>query len=223
MPEPSPETAPAEESAAASVEVEAPEIQSEVESGSNQEAVVPASRFNGLMSSFNKMKSEQQELLNELEALRSQRQETPPVSDELTAEVAALRQELREERLKSAKSRILDEFPDAKEFADLFVSDSEESMRSLAEDIANRVKRVTGPKEETTTEVVATTVQTEQEPTAPVTEPQVTAGGAVVPDGAPTQERIDQAIQKRSWTDYLNAKWDRLGESGALENVELSA
>lgn len=221
MPEPLPEAAPAEEPAATSVEVNAPGNQSEVESGSTQEAVVPASRFNGLMSAFNKEKADKESLLNELAALRSAPKETPKVSDELSAEVQALRQELREERLKSAKTKILDDFPEAKEFADLFVSDSPEEMRSLAEDISNRVKRITTPQKETTTEVVPAAVQTQE--VTPVTEPTVTAGGATIPSGAATDERIDNAIQKRSWTDYLSAKWDRLGESGGLENVEATA
>lgn len=172
------------------------------------------------MSSFNKMKQEQTDLLNELAALRSQPKETQPVSDELSAEVQALRQELREERLANAKNQILVDYPEVKEFADLFVSDSPESMRELAKDISERVKRINAPAPTTeTTEVVTP----KQEAVTPAPEPSVTPGGAVVPSGAPTQERIEQAIEKRSWTDYLTAKWDRLGESGALDNVELSA
>lgn len=219
MPEPLPEPAPEEDTAATSVEVNAPEVQIEVESGSTQEAVVPASRFNGLMSTFNKMKAEQTELLNELAALRSQPKETPQVSDELQSEVAALRQELREERLTNAKTKILDKYPEAKEFADLFVSDSPEAMESLAKDISERVKRINAPA--TTTSTETTTEVAEVPATTP--EPSVTAGGATIPDGAPIQEEIANAIKKRSWSDYLGAKWQEKGLSGGLADVELSA
>ncbi len=218
MTEPLPEPAPVEEPAAPSVEVDAPGNQSEVESGSTQEAVVPASRFNGLMSSFNKTKADLDAAVNELAALRSQPRETQPVSDELQSEVAALRQELREERLNSAKARILEQYPEAKEFADLFVSDSPESMESLAKDISERVKRVTAP--------VSTTTETTQVVTpaeAPASEPVVTAGGATIPDGAPAQEQVQTAIAEKSWTKYFAAKSRALSESGAFENAELSA
>lgn len=224
MTEPLPVPAPEEEPAATSVEVNAPGIQVEVESGSTQEAVVPASRFNGLMSSFNKLKKDQEDLLNELATLRSQARETPPVSDDLSAEVQALRAELRQERLANARTKILEEYPEAKEFADLFVSDSPESMRELAKDISERVKRIVPQSTPAATTETTEQVETQAQP-APTTaqEAPVNPGGSVIPNGAPTEERIQQAIQKRSWTDYLSAKWDRLGESGGLENVEIAS
>lgn len=178
------------------------------------------------MSSFNKMKADQQALLNELEALRNQPKETPQVSEDIQAELRALRQELQQERLENAKTKVLEKYPEAKEFADLFVSNSPEEMESLAQDISNRVKRLlpqnSGEQPKETEEETPPAPKGESAPPAQE-EPPVNAGGASIPPGSPAHERVQEAIKKRSWSDYLNAKYEAMGDAGQLEGVELSA
>lgn len=165
--------APSDEPATPSVEVLVPGTDGAVGGGSASspgEEAIPATRFNGLMSSFNKLQTQAQaretELTEQLEALRTENEslrspqqhskETPqPVPENadistLQEQVNQLTQMLVTERLDTAKKAALDAHPEAQPFADLIQADSPEAFEEMARLIADRIKGVTPPASATT-------------------------------------------------------------------------
>lgn len=213
------DAAPVEDTAATSVEDSAPVVQSEVDAGSGDRSV-PVERFNGLMSSFNREKARVADLERQLSELRSELntkpdQEKPvqvPENDDIRTELASLRELLVEERMKNIRRSVLDEYPDAKPFADLIVADTEDDLRQMAKLISERLK---GNSTETTTPE-ATEVPTEAaatetaEAVEEVQEPPVTGGGSLYDGNVVPSERVADAIRKRNFKDFLAAKWEQL-------------
>lgn len=217
------DAAPVEPTAVAPVGEPAPVTNSEVDEGSGDRNV-PVERFNGLMSSFNRLQSEKADLEKQLSELRSNletkpTQETPaPVSDDTSAQIRELRDMLVEERLKSARRDVLDEFPEAKPFADLIVADSPDDLRSMARLIAERVKGIApGPAPVATDVVENTEVTTPVVETQPVVEVPVAGGNTLVEGNPNSEDRVVEAIKNRSFSDYLTAKWEQSGDDSVLE------
>lgn len=212
--------APAQSEAVAPVGEPAPTPSSEVDGGSG-DGTIPVARFNGLMSSFNKAQAEKADLERQITELRSALETKPtqekptPVSDDTSAQIRELRDMLMEERLKSARREVLDEYPDAKPFADLIVADTQEDLREMAKLISDRLKGVTAPA--ATTEVTTETEAPAEQVTAPVAaaapvvEAPVTAAGVAVEGQPNVEDRVVDAIKKRSFGDYLAAKWESMG------------
>lgn len=212
--------APALGSAAPSVEEVAPETTGEANGGSEDGELIPVARFNGLMSSFNKAQTRVAALEAEVSELRSglnskPEQEKPaPVSDELLAVVTQLREELTGERMKNARRAVLDDYPEAKPFADLIVADSEEELREMAKVISERVKGIApapaGTPEVPVAETTSTT-ETPAPPGAPVeSEPVITGGGSAIDGDSPLSGRVADAIKNRSFSDFLTARWEQM-------------
>lgn len=207
-----------DEPAATSVEEQAPEQVGAVDEGSAQEGTVPAARFNGLMSRLNQEIAARKSLEAELVSLRSQPQEKPvTVSDDpsVQATINALREELLEEKIERAREKALKDFPEISAFADLIVGNNPREVREVAQDLSNRLKQagfVSAPATTTTetqetTEVPApATVQAAQE--APVPEPPVAGGATTVVGDVSADERVTDAKKRRSFKDYLDAKWE---------------
>lgn len=223
------------EAAAPSVEDQAPAAATEVVEGSvNGENSVPVARFNGLMSSFNKVQNEKTALETQLSELRSElakpaptKEITPTMSDDVLSEVQQLRQMLMEERLNGARRAALDEFPDAKPFADLIVADTAEDMRDLARVISERLQASKAPA--TSTEAPAEgEAATEAESggtkqvvaaVEPVVEAPVTGGGSGYVQEAAVEDRVAESVRKRSFSDFLTAKWEAADSGQTLEAV----
>lgn len=228
-----PESAPIDTTAVPSVEAPAPASGSAVaeESVGSGEPVVPADRFNGLMSKFNQTQSALEaantrlaELEARLNGSEQQQEFTPPVSDNsaLEAQVNELRQLLVEERIETARAQALKDYPEAAPFADLIVADTPNDVREMARLIAERAKTVApspspvteaeGGEQETPPAVEATT-QT------PVVEAPVAGGGAAFSGEASAEDRVVTAIQKGSFSDFLNAKWEARAVAGDGMNL----
>lgn len=228
-----PEDAHVEAAAAPSVEDQAPASTDAVaeDSVGNGGNVVPADRFNGLMGRFNRTQ-------NELEAARAQiaelearlsgseptQENKPPVSDNsaLEAQVQQLQQMLLEERMESARDKALKEFPEAAPFADLIVADTPADVREMARLIAERAKAASPGTPPPTQAVEAEEVPASAEavPEAPVVEPPVAGGGAAFSSEASAEDRVGTAIQKGSFSDFINAKWEqRALQDGADLNL----
>lgn len=230
-----PEDAPTNDQAAPSVEEPAPEVDGAVAEdsvGSGEEPkTVPAERFNGLMSKFNQTQSELEatrqslaELEARLDAQQTSEGEQSEVSDtdtsSLEARVNELSQMLIQERLESARSQALNDYPEAAPFADLIVADTPDDVREMARLIAERAKTAT-PGTTTTEDTEETPLSSEGEATTEpegevttegegeaVTEPPVAGGGAAFSTEASTDDRVVDAIQKGSFADFVNAKWE---------------
>lgn len=219
--------------AAPSVEDPAPVSGSAVaeDSVGSGEAVVPADRFNGLMSKFNQTQSELNQTraqLAELEARlngsEQQQEYTPPVSDNsaLEAQVNELRELLVQERIENARAQALKDYPEAAPFADLIVADTPNDVREMARLIAERAKTA-NPSPTPVTEAEGG----EQEPApvaeattpAPSEEPPVAGGGAAFSSEASAEDRVVTAIQKGSFSDFINAKWERQAMAGGDTNL----
>lgn len=219
------------ESAVTSVEDPAPVSEDEVaeDSVGSDGKVIPVDRFNGLMSKFNQTQSELEATrtrLAELEARltsNEQRQEEPPpVSDTenstLQAQVETLTQMLVQERMEGARRQALEEYPEAAPFADLIVADTPDDVREMARLIAERARTANpaststeeGGEEET--ETSDTTEATGSETGAATEgseEPPVAGGGAAFSSEASAEDRINDAVQKGSFADFINAKWEK--------------
>lgn len=208
--------------AVAPVGTPAPSTEPSVESGSatdQEPKSVPVERFNGLMATLGQTQNELKALQAQVAAFQADqsKQETEPdVSDDTTRqELAALRNELAQERLERARQVVLDEFPDAKPFGDLIVASTVEEMRGLARELASRAAALKAPatpaaEADATADATATTDADATAATTPETEATETApviGGAPTFDGeAPFEERVSEAIQAGDFAGFLNAK-----------------
>lgn len=222
--------APADEAAAPSVEDTAPATEAAVESGSaGGEASVPADRFNGLMSTFQRTKNEleaERTRRAELEALLASREETTNVSDDaLRDEVSELRQALAEERMERARDKVLDKYPEARPLADLIVGNSVEDLEAVAATIAERLRGLTPAQtaevvEEVTDEANAAATQEsvagEQVATQEVQEAPVLGTGGQAPGNEPVGDRVADALQRGDFSAFMQAKYEQLAAGGTL-------
>lgn len=208
--------APVEDLEAGSVESDAPSSESEVDGtsvGKSKPDMVEASRFNGLMSALNKEKAEKAALEAELANLQ---RGTNTVTDDNVAleEIRNLRAELAAERLENAKAKVLEEFPQAKLFADLIMGDSPQELREVAKVLAERVALITptqtaGAETEKVVEgtPVSDSTSTSTEEHREVA-PTGASGGGSVDDEVGAGERVSEAIAKGDWSAYLSAKFE---------------
>lgn len=232
-----PEDAPVETPAVPSVEAPAPGVDDAVAEesvGSGAEPkTVPADRFNGLMRTFNQTQSELEatrKQLAELEArLNEQQSQTSKepettVSDttSLEARIEQLSEMLVEERRTNALKDALNEYPEAKPFADLIVADTPDDVREMARLIAERAKAVNPAPTGETTEDSAPEAEAQEPPAqeqAPAEEPPVVGGGAAFSTEASTDDRVIEAIQRGSFADFVNAKWEKTALLGDGTNI----
>lgn len=190
-------------------------------SGQEGEKLIPAARFNGLMSKFNQT---QDELTAEREArealeLRLQALETPQFNEphaevdvsevaELQEQVTALGQMLMEERLEAAKAKALAEFPEAAAFSDLIQASDPREYRAMAEEIASRIKGsvvAEGSNPPPTTPVTSST------PVEPPVNPDIPvgSGGPGLVSEAPAgtaEDAYQEALKKRDFHALIKAK-----------------
>ena len=180
--------------------------------------VVSADRFNGLMSTFNKTQDELKtareraaELEARLAAIEAPEGNRTTVSEapELEARIDALTSMLLEERMETARQAAIRDYPEAAPLADLIVGNTPEDIREMARTIASRMPKATPEADSSTGE--ADTEPTEDAPEG-VDEPEVPVlGGGAAYSGEPNiDERVAEAIQKRSFSDLIAAKWDSL-------------
>ena len=210
------DAAPAENEAVPPVGVEAPVVTSEVDAGSGDGRFVPVERFNGLMSSFNRAQTQVSALERQLSELRSElntkpaQEEPKQVSDEISTRLQRLEELLVEERMKNVRHSVLDDYPEVKPFADLIVADTEEDLRQMAKLLSERVKGlVPAPTNTEVTEPEPTTQVTE--PAVPaVEEPPVVGGGTAYVGGAAVEDKVTDAIRRRSFKDFLAARWEQM-------------
>lgn len=226
-----PEDAPVVAPEVPSVEEPTPESGGAVaeESVGSGEGTVPAARFNGLMSKFNQTQSELEQMRAQFAELEARldgseptQENTPPVSDNsaLEAQVNELRQLLIQERIESARDKALAEYPEAAPFADLIVADTPDDVREMARLIAERAKAA-NPAPQPVTEAGAE-VPAEEPPAptgevaaeTPPAEPPVAGGGAAFSTEASAESRVTEAIQKGSFSDFINAKWESRAMAG---------
>jgi hypothetical protein len=189
-------------------------------SGQEGEKLIPAARFNGLMSKFNQT---QDELTAEREArealeLRLHALETTQFNEpqaevdvsevaELQEQVAALGQMLMEERLEAAKAKALAEFPEAAAFSDLIQASDPREYRAMAEEIASRIK---GSVAEGSEPPPATPV-TSSTPVEPPVNPDIPvgSGGPGFVSEAPAgtaEDAYQEALKKRDFHALIKAK-----------------
>lgn len=214
-----PGTAPSEESAVASVEVEAPgsEVAVVPESATDggDEKFVPASRFNGLMGKYQQTENAYQQTqealaaaqqtIAELQAATPAKEESVTDTSALEAQVSQLSTMLMKERLDNARRDAIKDFPGAAKFADLIIADTPEDVRAMAQLLH---ERATEPEAGGTTEEVVEAVEETVE-TAPATAPVVTAGGQSVQGAqgeASPAERAREALTARDFGSFLKAQ-----------------
>jgi hypothetical protein len=203
---------------------------SEVVGGSGPgEGVVPAERFNGLMSSFNRTQAQLAEREAELQALRAQLaqppvnepQENQPVTaatEAPTAEVAELRAQLAEVQGQLAQvsqhfaeqnrdrmfQTLVQEFPEVAPFADLIVADTPDQARALAQEISERVQQVKGQTQSSTTEPASEPAAQEQNPAPQAQAAPTGAGGVAFASEAPATSRAE-AIKAGDFAAWMKA------------------
>lgn len=236
MSESLPGTAPLEGAAAASVEDPAPApetaVATESAPGEDNEKVVPAARFNGLMGKFNQTKNaldEANRRIAELEAASvPAREETSNVSDTsaLEQQVAALQQMLMQEQVDKARKAAIEEYPEAAPFADLIIADTPEAVKDMARVLAERVKQAGGstpPAEESApaaTEQPTEPIQglgAEQPPAAPPAAPVVPGGTTAGGTAGPTpDEAVQDALSRKDFSGFLQAAWARKSQEAEL-------
>lgn len=225
MSEPLTEAAPASPGDATPVGDTSTPPASEVVGGSGPgEAVVPAERFNGLMSTYNRTQAQLAEREAELAALRAQlaspqngTQETQPVTaatEGATVEVAELRAQLAEVQGQLAQvsqhfaeqnkdqlfRNLVQEFPDVEPFADLIVANSPDEARALAQEISERVQAVKGQP----TPPASEPEPQGQAPAPQAQEPPAGAGGVAYVNEAPATSRAE-AIKAGDFAAWMKA------------------
>lgn len=205
--------------AAPSVEDQAPAEVAEVDVASaptsEPQDFVPKSRFNGLMSSYNRTQNELQAAQARLAALEAQLAEKPeqemPVTDVsgLEAKVNDLAALLIEQQMENARLKALEEFPEAKPFADLINASTPTEIRQVAEAIAQRVRAAGGTEAEAQAAAGAAVEVAEaaaEETTTEAPEVPVVAGGTTYDSQVLPSEAVQDAIAKKDFASYLAAK-----------------
>lgn len=215
MSEPLSNAAPAEAEAVAPVGSPAPSADGEVVEGSapqsEDEAVVPAARFNGLMGKFNQTQNALAEARAEIESLRAfQNSQEQPVENSaeveaLRNEIASLRETLMTDKVEKARRAALEEFPAAKPLADLITSDDPEQIREVARLISERLGG-SAPAAEANEATGEEAAPPAAEAPAPETPAPVVGGGAAFSGSASISDRVAEAVKNRDFKAFLRAK-----------------
>lgn len=205
---------------------EVPEIGEAVvdDSGSGESKVVPAERFNGLMSKFNKTNEElanarqnQAELearLQEFEALNYDNN-WPKETDmadvsALQSQVELLTQMLAQQQVTGVKNEVLSEYPDIAPFIDLIEASDADSFRNLASTLNERVQIIKSAGNAAGSaggEDFGAVVSNETPAAPPVVEAPVFGGGSgVVSSSEGTPNRIAEAIRNKDFGAFMRAK-----------------
>lgn len=195
-------------------------VESESAGGVN---TVPAERFNGLMSTYQREKSQWENDLasmkTELESLRDNK-ENSSVSEtndlqEQVSQLTDLVGRLVQTNVKSERDQVLDRYPEAKPFADLILGESAEEIEQVASAIAERVKLlnpVATPEVAAGEEAAPTGVEapagdaTPEAPAAPVA-PEV-AGSAGVTGAVAVQTKKQAALDAGDFSGFLEAQFE---------------
>jgi hypothetical protein len=169
-----------------------------------------------------------QQRIAELEASSPHTREDD-VTDTPNTQIQALQEQVSQltrlmvgSQVEAAKQAALREFPEAAAFADLIVADSPESVREMAQVLAERVRSLGNlgtsgetADDTTTSDADATNDDGADQPTADdaVTAP-VVVGGTTAPGGGPApSERVQEAISKKDFRSYLQAKREQLASA----------
>lgn len=235
--------APADDTAATSVEDTAPVAGSEVEDGSEPgENTVPAERFNGLMSSFNEEKQRAdsaeariaalEEKLNEAQLSTSPEPKEGPVTEpttdpridqlmeqmqELTATVGAVAGYVDNQSTAELEESVFEEFPEAAAFKDLIIADTPDGYREMAQEIANRIR---GPQENSEGEGSVEPAPASGGNDHPLVEDAAPGGGPPVDLSNDPGDRASQAIEAGNWDDWMAAKAEEAGATDSLVLAE---
>jgi len=195
-------------------EVDTGSAQTTPEANSLATGTVDAKRFNGLMGKFNAEQAARKAAETELAELRKQRiQEKPPLSDDATeAKLAAVYDLLMKEQLKTVRREALDEYPEAKPFADLVTANDPDELREMYRVISERVKAG----------VPAPTPEAEP-PSAPPTPPvvPVTGGAVAASDATALSENLKRALDNKDIAGFVQARWEmqQLTDSNGLAPI----
>jgi len=212
------ESALGDQAAVPSIEDQAPAEVSEVDVASaptSEPQMVEAARFNGLMGRFNRTQNDLTAAHARIAELEAQlatptTNQEMPVTDVsgLEAKVNDLANLLLEERMENARLKALDEFPEAKPFADLITASTPTQIREVAEAIAQRVRAAGGTQAEAeaAADAVVEAAEQQQEAAPETPEPPVVAGGATFDSQAPASEAVQDAIARKDFAGYLAAK-----------------
>lgn len=194
-----------------------PAVESDSAGGVNS---VPAERFNGLMSTYQREKSQWENDLaamkSELESLRDNKEnssvsETNDLHEELS-ELRSLVGRLVQTNVKSERDQVLDKYPEAKPFADLILGETAEEIEQVASAIAERVKLLGDVAPVATDETVEP--QTAAEVSAPATTapPAPVApeqGGAAAATGAVAVEtKKQEALANKDFNAFIEAQFE---------------
>ena len=207
---------------------DAPELIEAVEdeSGVGGAKQVPAERFNGLMSKFNKTNEElaterqyRLDLEARLQALEfteyDMQVKEPQMADvsNLQNQVELLTQMLAQQQVANVRKDVLTEFPDIAPFVDLIEAPDPESFRSLAQTLNERVQVM-----KTASGGIGDIQESLPDPVAPVLEEQVVpqidapvfGGGSGAMAPAPgTEDRVAEAIKNRDFGAFMRAKTEQ--------------
>ena len=217
------ETAPLEDSA-----VMASDDSGAVESDSGEGLGkhVPAERFNGLMSKFNKTQGELdaerqyrlqlEERLNQIEAANidiNPKENTVTDVTNLQSQVEMLTNLLAKQQVESVRRDVLTEFPDIAPFVDLIEAPDPESFRSLASTLNERVQVL--KISDGATPVVPSDIIETVDPVGSVSaEPEIDVpvfgggSGAMAPAEG-SEDRIAEAIRNRDFGAFMRAKTEQ--------------
>lgn len=176
--------------------------------------MVEASRFNGLMSKHQTVLSELDQTKTRLAALEARLQEKPPMAerddnDDVRAQLAELTRELQQERLETTKARLLEQYPDAKPFSDLFVGGNADDLEGVIAAVATRARDLRGLTPEPAVDAgVPEGGDPAVEPGTSAAAPVIEGGGATAPrkDDTTKAERMATAVRDSDWNAYWAAK-----------------
>lgn len=202
------------------VETPSPEAAANVGSVDSP-SVIPTERFNGLMSKYNADKQawdlERESMRTQLESLETQAVSEPDMSEDVLSELRELRAELQQEKLNSARSAAIAQFPGAAPLADLIVGDSPAAITAMAQELHERLATLAAAQG---TPPVGASESSTISPADPAAAPAVPVVGGVVTvdDSAGTDEAISTALGNKDFSAFLRAAAQRADS----ENVDLT-
>ena len=195
------------------------------DSGSGENKIVPAERFNGLMSKFNKTNEElaierqyRMELESRLQEFEADnddaRFEETSMTDvgNLQSQVELLTQMLSQQQVNSTRKDILTEFPDIAPFVDLIEAPDPESFRGVAQTLNERVQVIKaagngGGVETPVQEFVAESAPIAETAVAPQPDAPVFGGGSgALAPASGSGDRVAEAIRNRDFGAFMRAK-----------------
>lgn len=233
MSEPLTETAPDSEFAAFEDAPGAFEAAVE-DSGSGGGKTVPAERFNGLMSKFNKTneqlayeRQQRMDLESRLERLELNEYDFMPKEPDmpdvtnLQQQVEILTQMLAQQQVDSVRREVLTEYPDIAPFVDLIEAPNAESFKELAKTLNERVQVLKvvgdGQGESPETVIVSEAEAAVADAGAPEAEVPVFGGGSGAMSPAPSSEdRIADAIRNKDFGAFMRAKTEQVSSELSL-------